>query len=66
MNNYINPYENYKFQLNIRYVHKISMKIWNSNIYIHIHLDGWSRKLVWFEQIFVHILMDISDIMSNL
>ena len=62
MNNYFNPYENYKFQLNIRYVHKISMKIWNTNIHIHIHLDGWSRKLVWFEQIFVPILIDISDI----
>ena len=62
MNNCFNPYENYKFQLNIRCVHKISMKIWNSNIHIHLYLDGWSRKLVWFEQIFVHILMDISDI----
>ena len=39
INNYFNPYENYKFQLNIRYVHKIPMKIWNSNI--HIHLHGW-------------------------
>ena len=66
MNNYFNLYENLKFQLNIRYVHKISMKIWNSNIHIHLHLDGWSKKLVWFEQIFVHILMDISDIKSNL
>ena len=42
------------------------MKIWNSNIHIHLNLDGWSRKLVLFEQIFVHILMDISDIKSNL
>ena len=43
------------------------MKIWNSNIDIHLHIDGWSRKLVWFEQIFVHILMNISDyIKSNL
>ena len=62
MNNYFNPYENDKFQLNIRYVHKISMKIWNSNIHIHLQLDGWSRKHVWLEKIFVHILMDISDI----
>ena len=37
-----------------------------SNIHFDLHMDGWSRKLVWFEQIFVHILMDISNIKSNL
>ena len=66
LNNYFNPYENYKFQLNVRYVHKISMKIWNWNIHIHIHLDGWNRKLVWFEQIFVHILIIIFPIFSRI
>ena len=38
------------------------MKMWNSNIHIHLQLDGWSRKHFWVEKIFVHILMDISDI----